>query len=126
MSAKSVTAFSKFISVQGDILILAIILAFTAIGLVAKSAMFLRISLFLMIFNFVLIWIGSREEKTDERIHHHKYFSSYITVIVVFCVLMLMGVMYKINILRDINMHTHTQLIAWILGFTYALSYSGC
>lgn len=124
MSAKSAPVFSKFVSDQGDILILAIILAFTAIGIAAKNKIFLQVSLFWMIFNFMVIWIGSKKEKTDERVLHHQYFSSYVTVIVVFFVLVLMGLIYKFNIFREINMQTHTQLIAWILGFTYALSYS--
>jgi hypothetical protein len=124
MSTKSVTSYSKFITDHSDILILALILTLTVMSYVAKEEWYLRVSLFLMVLNFGNILYASRKDRADERIRHHKHFAAYVTVIVVFLVLALMSVLHKHDIVRGIEMHTYTRLITWVLGFTYALSYS--
>jgi hypothetical protein len=106
-----------------DIVILSLILVLAVIGAFLRNEFFFRISLVVAICNFALLWYGLRKAN-DERVNHLVFLASHVTMIVVFSLLAVVGTFVKHDIIQGIDIALYTRILAWLIGFTYALVYS--
>jgi hypothetical protein len=114
---------SEFIKAQADIIRLALIVILALAGFLLHKDVLLRISLIAAVYNFAALWYGLRKAK-DERISSHLYLAAYITLLAVFIILGTMGSLYKNQFIQNIDVLLYTRIIAWFIGFSYALTYS--
>lgn len=115
---------SGFFKTQSDIIALVLIIILAAAGLLFRQRYLLSLSLFAALINFTLIYFGSRREKQDERILHHRNLAAYHTLIAVFLLVAIMSLLFRNNIIKDISLPFYCRMIAWSIGIMYAAAYS--
>jgi hypothetical protein len=116
-------SMSDFFKAQSDIIALVLIIGLAAAGLVSRQKYLLSLSLFIALINFARIYFGTRE-KQDERTQHHRNLAAYHTVIGVFILVAVISVLYRNNIIKDLDIPFLCRIVTWSIGFMYALAYS--
>ncbi|MDP2808221.1 MAG: hypothetical protein Q8O74_08835 [bacterium] len=121
---QSKNPLSGFFKTQSDIIALVLIVVLAAAGLLFRQKYLLSLSLFAALINFTLIYFGSRREKQDERILHHRNLAAYHTLIAVFLLVAIMSLLFRNIIIKDISLPFFCRIITWSIGIMYALAYS--
>ena len=113
-----------FFKAQSDIIALVLIVVLAAAGLLFCQRYLLSLSLFAALINFTLIYFGSRREKQDERVLHHRNLAAYHTLIAVFLLVAIMSLLFRSNIIKDISIPFFCRIVTWSIGIIYAAAYS--
>lgn len=116
-------SISVFFKDQADIIALVLIVVLAAAGLIFHYRFLVTASLFIALINFVRIYFGTRE-KQDERTQHHRNLAGYHTVIAIFLLVAIISVLYRYNVIRNLDIQYYSRIITWSIGFIYTAAYS--
>jgi len=121
---QSKNPISAFLKAQSDIIAMALIVVLAAAGLLFQQKYLLTFSMYIALINFAQVYFGSRREKQDERIQHHRNLAAYHTLIAIFILVALMQFLYRHNVIKNIDILLCCGIIVWSIGFIYAVAYS--